>query len=88
MENKRKALGKGLEQLFNSEPLNIDTLNNYEKEIVNNTKESDIAIYATIKISIKSVIPKSTKNFLMASIETSKKFTNTSSNLSIHLYLF
>ena len=42
MENKRKALGKGLEQLFNSEPLNIDTLNNYEKEIVNSTKESDI----------------------------------------------
>ena len=32
MENKRKALGKGLEQLFNSEPLNMDTLNNYEKE--------------------------------------------------------
>ena len=30
MENKRKALGKGLEQLFNSEPLNMDTLNNYE----------------------------------------------------------
>ena len=34
MENKRKALGKGLEQLFNNEPLNLDTLNNYEKEIV------------------------------------------------------
>lgn len=42
MENKRKALGKGLEQLFNSEPLNIDTLNNYEKEIVSGAKESDI----------------------------------------------
>ena len=42
MENKRKALGKGLEQLFNSEPINIDTLNNYEQEIVNSTKESDI----------------------------------------------
>lgn len=34
MESKRKALGKGLEQLFNSEPLNFGTLNNYEKEIV------------------------------------------------------
>lgn len=34
MESKRKALGKGLEQLFNSEPLNLDTLNNYEKEVV------------------------------------------------------
>ena len=42
MENKRKALGKGLEQLFNSEPLNIDTLNNYEKEIVIGAKDSDI----------------------------------------------
>ena len=42
MENKRKALGKGLEQLFNSEPLNIDTLNNYEKEIVETTSKSDI----------------------------------------------
>lgn len=42
MENKRKALGKGLEQLFNSEPLNIDTLNNYEKKIVSGAKDSDI----------------------------------------------
>ena len=42
MENKRKALGKGLEQLFNSEPLNLDTLNNYEKEIVETTSKSDI----------------------------------------------
>lgn len=51
MESKRKALGKGLEQLFNSnEPLNIDTLNNYEKEIVNSTKESDI-----LEIPIKDI---------------------------------
>ena len=42
MESKRKALGKGLEQLFNSAPLNIDTLNNYEKEIVSGAKDSDI----------------------------------------------
>ena len=42
MESKRQALGKGLEQLFNSEPLNIDTLNNYEKEIVSDAKDSDI----------------------------------------------
>ena len=50
MENKRKALGKGLEQLFNSEPLNIDTLNNYEKEIVENTSKSDI-----VEIAIKDI---------------------------------
>lgn len=50
MENKRKALGKGLEQLFNSEPLNIDTLNNYEKEIVETTSKRDI-----VEISIKDI---------------------------------
>ena len=50
MENKRKALGKGLEQLFNSEPLNMDTLNNYEKEIVETTSKSDI-----IEIPIKDI---------------------------------
>ncbi len=42
MENKRKALGKGLEQLFNSEPLNMESLNNFEQELVNNTSENDI----------------------------------------------
>ena len=50
MENKRKALGKGLEQLFNSEPLNLDTLNNYEKEIVETTSISDI-----VEIPIKDI---------------------------------
>lgn len=50
MENKRKALGKGLEQLFNSEPLNIDTLNNYEREIVETTNKSDI-----IEIPIRDI---------------------------------
>ena len=50
MENKRKALGKGLEQLFNSEPLNIETLNNYEKEIVETTSKSDI-----VEIPIKDI---------------------------------
>ena len=50
MENKRKALGKGLEQLFNSEPLNIDTLNNFEKEIVETTSKSEI-----VEISIKEI---------------------------------
>ena len=39
MENKRKALGKGLEQLFSNERIDFD---NFEKTIVNETKESDI----------------------------------------------
>lgn len=39
MENKRKALGKGLEQLFSNEVIDFD---NFEKKIVNETKDSDI----------------------------------------------
>ncbi len=39
METKRKALGKGLEQLFSNEVINFDT---FEKDIVSNTKKSDI----------------------------------------------
>lgn len=41
MENntKRKALGKGLEQLFNSEPMSFDS---FEHEIVETTSKSDI----------------------------------------------
>ena len=42
MEYKRKALGKGLEQLFTSEPISFDSIDNLEKEIVKNTKDSDI----------------------------------------------
>lgn len=38
-ETKRKALGKGLEQLFSNEIIDFD---NFEKKIVNETKESDI----------------------------------------------
>ncbi|MFA5602422.1 MAG: ParB/RepB/Spo0J family partition protein [Bacilli bacterium] len=39
METKRKALGKGLEQLFSSEALDIDQL---EKEIVGNASQEEI----------------------------------------------
>ncbi len=38
-ETKRKALGKGLEQLFSNEIIDFD---NFEKKIVNETKDSDI----------------------------------------------
>ncbi len=40
--NKRKALGKGLEQLFNSEQLNFDSLDAIEQEIVETASSSDI----------------------------------------------
>lgn len=39
MDNKRKALGRGLEQLFNNEAIDIDTL---EKNIIENTDKKDI----------------------------------------------
>ena len=45
METKRKALGTGLEQLFNNQNINFSDI---EKEIVENAKESDIKL---IKIS-------------------------------------
>lgn len=39
METKRKALGKGLEQLFNAENISFEAV---EKEIIENANESDI----------------------------------------------
>lgn len=49
MENKRKALGTGLEQLFNSENISFEAV---EKEIIDNASEGDIK-----KISIKDIRP-------------------------------
>ncbi len=49
METKRKALGKGLEQLFNSEPMDY---NKIEEDIVKTTKETDIVL-----IPIKDIRP-------------------------------
>ena len=39
METKRKALGKGLEQLFSNEVINFE---NFEKDIVSGTPKSEI----------------------------------------------
>lgn len=39
METKRKALGKGLEQLFNVDTFSIDE---FEKNVVENASKSDI----------------------------------------------
>ena len=51
METKRKALGKGLEQLFSNERIDFD---NFEKTIVNETKESDIVEIPLTEISFKN----------------------------------
>lgn len=45
METKRKALGKGLEQLFSNEVINFE---NFEKNVVDDAKKSDIV---EVKIS-------------------------------------
>lgn len=42
MENKRKALGKGLEQLFSNERINFDSFDDFEKEVVQNADKKDI----------------------------------------------
>ena len=47
METKRKALGKGLEQLFSNEVINFE---NFEKDIVKNTAKNDI-----LEINIKDI---------------------------------
>ena len=39
METKRKALGRGLEQLFSNEVINFE---NFEKDIVQNSSKNDI----------------------------------------------
>ena len=40
--NKRRALGKGLEQLFNSEQMTFDSLEKVEDAIIENTSKNDI----------------------------------------------
>ena len=47
MDNKRKALGKGLEQLFSNERIDF---NNFEKKIVEEAKQSDIVDIPLIDI--------------------------------------
>ena len=39
METKRKALGKGLEQLFSNGRIDFD---NFEQEVINETKKNDV----------------------------------------------
>ncbi len=49
MEQKKKALGRGLEQLFSSEVLDFDT---FEDNIMENAKESDI-----VQIPVNEIRP-------------------------------
>ena len=58
METKRKALGKGLEQLFSNKVIDFD---DFEKKIVNETKESDIVEIPLTEIRSNPYQPR--KNF-------------------------
>ncbi len=57
METKRKALGKGLEQLFSNERIDFD---NFEKEIVDTAKPSDIKEISLEEIQANPYQPRKT----------------------------
>lgn len=59
MEQKKKALGKGLEQLFNSEVLDFDS---FESSIFETTKESDIREIPVDEIRTNPYQPRKTFN--------------------------
>jgi ParB family chromosome partitioning protein len=59
METKRKALGKGLEQLFSNEVINFE---NFEKEIVNTAKNTDIIDISIDEIRSNPYQPRKTFN--------------------------
>ncbi len=57
METKRKALGKGLEQLFSNEVIDFD---NFEQDIVNSAKSSDILEISLDEIRSNPYQPRTT----------------------------
>lgn len=59
MENKRKALGKGLEQLFSNEVINFE---NFEKDIVDSTPKSEIREVKLSEIRSNPYQPRKTFN--------------------------
>ena len=59
METKRKALGKGLEQLFSNEVINFEK---FESDVVANTKESDIKQIKLSEIRSNPYQPRRTFN--------------------------
>lgn len=59
METKRKALGKGLEQLFSNEVINFE---NFEKEIVSTAKPNDITEIPIDEIRSNPYQPRKTFN--------------------------
>jgi len=62
METKRKALGKGLEQLFTNEHINFDNFDNFEKEIVATASKNDIKEINLSEIRSNPYQPRKTFN--------------------------
>lgn len=52
MENKKRALGKGLEQLFDLDNINVENVSNFEKQIYEETKSEEI-----IEIKLEDLRP-------------------------------
>lgn len=59
METKRKALGKGLEQLFSNEVINFD---NFEREVISSAKANDIIEIPLEEIQSNPYQPRKTFN--------------------------
>lgn len=88
MENKRKALGKGLEQLFNVQDINFDS---FEQEIVDNTSVNDIVEIPISEIRSNPYQPRmhfdnETLNELAESIKAHGVFEPIIVKKSIHGY--
>lgn len=52
MENKKRALGKGLEQLFDLDNLNVENVSDFEKQIYTETKGEEI-----IELNVNEIRP-------------------------------
>ena len=53
MENKKRALGKGLEQLFDLENLNVENVSDFEKSIYEETPGEEIVELNVDEITYK-----------------------------------
>ena len=52
MENKKRALGKGLEQLFDLENLNVENVSDFEKSIYEETTGEEI-----VELNVNEIRP-------------------------------
>lgn len=60
MENKKRALGRGLEQLFNNENLDINSMNTVERSIYENVKAEEIIEIPLSELRVNPYQPRKT----------------------------